>query len=79
MATALVTARTPEVEEVARPARVPRETTLEDAIAGAWEDLLGRGLTRCPVCSASSMELVPPDDRSEGERGSCERCGSKLV
>ena len=44
----------------------PARSTLEDRILGAWEDLVVRGHTECPVC--------------DGELGvaGCTSCGSEL-
>lgn len=45
----------------------PGGVTLEDAILGAWEELVAEGRAECPVCGGRLGML----------RG-CEDCGSEL-
>ncbi len=57
-------------EPQARPAPrlfEPRGRTLEDLIAGAWEDLVAEGAADCPVCGGT-MRVV----------SGCDSCGADL-
>jgi hypothetical protein len=66
------------------------EPTLDDLVAGVWEELAVRGLTRCPVCGGEMQAEVTPADvvdaagLSGGEpphailRGTCTDCGTEL-
>lgn len=45
----------------------PGGVTLEERITGAWDELVGEGRTKCPVCR----------DTMTAARG-CDGCGSEL-
>jgi hypothetical protein len=67
------------------------EPTLDDLVAGVWEELAVRGLARCPICGGemhagiTPVELVDAAGLAEtGEqphailRGACRDCGTEL-
>jgi hypothetical protein len=67
------------------------EPTLDDLVAGVWEELAVRGLARCPICGGemhaeiTPVEVVDAAVLAELEeqphpilRGACEDCGTEL-
>jgi hypothetical protein len=67
------------------------EPTLDDLVAGVWEELAVRGLARCPLCGGEMLADVTPaevaDAAGPGEpgegshailRGNCGDCGTEL-
>jgi hypothetical protein len=67
------------------------EPTLDDLVAGVWEELAVRGLARCPICGGDMHAGITPaelvDAAGLGEtgeqphailRGACEDCGTEL-
>ena len=56
------------------PPRPPR--TLDELIAGAWDDLLRHHSVSCPVCTGPMVPRYGSGARPVG--GRCRRCGSTL-
>lgn len=66
------------------------EPTLDDLVAGVWEELAVRGLARCPLCGGEMQAEVTPLEivgaaGLEEElglhailRGVCQDCGTEL-
>jgi hypothetical protein len=66
------------------------EQTLDDLVAGVWEELAVRGLARCPLCGGEMHAEVTPAEVVEAARlelelgqhailrGICADCGTEL-
>lgn len=66
------------------------EQTLDDLVAGVWEELAVRGLARCPLCGGEMHAEVTPAEIVEAAgleeglghhailRGICNDCGTEL-
>jgi tRNA(Ile2) C34 agmatinyltransferase TiaS len=50
----------------------PSGQTLEDVLAGAWEDLTARSRAECPVCGGLMTAVA------EGPGGRCQSCQVEL-
>ena len=49
-------------------------STLEQVVAGVWEDLAARGLAACPVCGGEMQARS-----SRGVPAQCRTCGSQFA
>ena len=56
--------------------RVEGEPTLDDLLAGVWEELSARRAVRCPLCTGEMEPLEVPDRELAG--GRCVECGATL-
>jgi hypothetical protein len=64
---AAAVAERPPAERPALRLFEPSGSSLEDAILGAWEDLVASGRTDCPVCGGTLRAA-----------SGCDNCGSDL-
>jgi hypothetical protein len=65
----------PDGVESAISREAPGALTLDDVIAGAWEELSVGGAVGCPVCGGEQMTSR---DGGGTPHGDCEDCGTQL-